>query len=394
MKLCLLFCVPLLLTAQTHGFFEGSGDIGTVLHPGSVAFDGSAERYTITASGENLWGTADAFYFVWKKVSGDVTLTADITFPQAGGDPHKKAVLMVRQSLGADAAYADVATHGNGLTSLQARDAKGAATHEIQSNLSGPRRLRLVKQGDYFYMQLAPQSGEPSMAGGGMKVPLTAPFYVGIGVSAHNKDAVEKAVFANLVLEPAARAKQPTIYSTLETVNVASTDRRVSYVSTHLLETPAWSPDGASLIFTDEGRAVRIPVEGGKPEPSDAAIHAAAKEVSPDGRYLYFASARSGKSQIWRALADGTDPEQVTNDEWSNYFPHLSPDGTRMVFLSSAKGAQQAPHNEDVELRVMTFATKASKTLAKLIGGRGTLDLPCWSPDGKRVAFVSYQIVY
>jgi len=65
-----------------------------------------------------------------------------------------------------------------------------------------------------------------------------------------------------------------------------------------------------------------------------------------------------------------------------------------MVFLSSAKGAQQAPHNEDVELRVMTFATKASKTLAKLIGGRGTLDLPCWSPDGKRVAFVSYQIVY
>jgi TolB protein len=89
------------------GVCEGRGDIGTVLHPGSVEFDGAKDAYTIAGSGENMWFGKDAFQFAWKKASGDVTLTADISFLGKGVNEHRKAVLMIRQSLDADSPYAD-----------------------------------------------------------------------------------------------------------------------------------------------------------------------------------------------------------------------------------------------------------------------------------------------
>src|SRR5713226_2724121 len=114
------------------GIFEGHGDVGTVLHAGSVEYDAAKGTYTIAGSGENMWFGKDAFHFAWKQASGDVTLTADISFIGKGVQEHRKAVLMIRQRLDADSAYADVALHGNGLTSPQYREEKGAATHEIQ----------------------------------------------------------------------------------------------------------------------------------------------------------------------------------------------------------------------------------------------------------------------
>ncbi len=127
-----------LVHAQTAsspvGTFEAHGDVGTVLHKGSVEYMSANQSYRITGSGENIWPTTDAFQFAWKKMSGDISITADISFRKyRGGTAHKKAVLMIRQSLDADSAYADVALHANGLTSLQLRDEKGAATHEVQS---------------------------------------------------------------------------------------------------------------------------------------------------------------------------------------------------------------------------------------------------------------------
>ena len=136
-------------TAKTAlGSFEGHNDVGTVLHAGSVAYDPAEQTYTLSGSGQNMWFAADAFQFVWKKMSGDVTLTADISFLTKTGNEHKKAVLMFRQSLDADSVYADVALHASGLTSLQFRDERGALTREIQSNVSGPKRLRISKRGD------------------------------------------------------------------------------------------------------------------------------------------------------------------------------------------------------------------------------------------------------
>ncbi len=136
--------------ASALGAFESHGDVGKVLHPGSVEYDAAKKSYTIAGSGENMWFGADAFQFLWQKMSGDATLTADIAFLGSGGNRHRKAVLMIRQSLDTDSVYADIALHGDGLTALQFRDEKGALTQEVQSLISAPKRLRIEKHGAYF----------------------------------------------------------------------------------------------------------------------------------------------------------------------------------------------------------------------------------------------------
>src|SRR4051812_45096461 len=133
--------------AGAVGAFESTSDVGAVLHAGSAEFDAARGAYTLAGSGDNMWAAKDAFRFVYKRMSGDVDLSAGVAFLGAGTDPHRKAVLMVRQSLDEGSPYVDVALHGDGLTSLQFRDAKGAATHEVQSNIKGPGFLRLEKRG-------------------------------------------------------------------------------------------------------------------------------------------------------------------------------------------------------------------------------------------------------
>ena len=107
---------------------------------------------------------------------------------------------------------------------------KGAATHEIQSNISAPSQLRIEKRGNYVYMWLGARGEKLRPAGAAIRVSLQGSFYVGIGVCSHDKDAVTKAVFSKVELKPLAAVKsseKPTLYSSLETINIASTDRRV-----------------------------------------------------------------------------------------------------------------------------------------------------------------------
>ena len=111
--------------ASSIGIFEGHGEVGTVLHPGSSAYDASQRSYTLAGSGENMWFNADDFQFAWKKMSGDVALTANVSFVGTGGNAHRKAVLMIRENLDSDSVYADIALHGDGLTSLQYRATRG-----------------------------------------------------------------------------------------------------------------------------------------------------------------------------------------------------------------------------------------------------------------------------
>ncbi|HTX37172.1 MAG TPA: hypothetical protein VME43_19215 [Bryobacteraceae bacterium] len=390
--------LPLLLAAGAAaqsagpGIFEAHQDVGTVLTPGTAAYDASRQAYTLSASGENMWATADAFQFAWKKASGDIRLEADIAFLGQGGDPHRKAVLIVRQSLDADSPYADVAVHGVGLTSLQAREEKGAATHEVQSNLSSPQRVALEKRGPYFYMYVAGPGEALHFAGGSMRIPIQGPFYVGIGVCAHNKDRVEKAVFSNLRLSvPPTGGLKP--FSTLETVTVSSTDARVTLVSPKPIEAPVWLRERDLLVYRSGGKRFQVPSAGGTPEPAtDPAAPAPGEERSPDGKYVYFTSAKGGSMQVWRKLADGSGEEQVTHDDFSNWYPHLSPDGSRLVVLSAAKDARTPPRDADVLLRIVALASGRVTVLARLRGGRGTIDASSWSPDSKRLAFVSYQM--
>jgi len=187
------------------GIFEGHGDVGKVSHAGSLECDASKQTYTIAGSGENIWFDRDAFQFAWKKMSGDLTVTADVSFAAKGGEEFKKAVLMIRQSLDADSSYADVALHGNGMTALQYRDDAGAQTQEIRANATAPKRIRLVKRGDHFSLWLMDENGRFQPATGSARVVLKEPFYVGIGMCSHNDNALEKAMFSKVELksEPA-----------------------------------------------------------------------------------------------------------------------------------------------------------------------------------------------
>ena len=481
------------VSGQSHpaplGIFENHGDLGTVLHPGTATFDAAKSAYTITGSGDNMWFGEDDFHFAWKKVSGDVAISADVVFAGEKGNNHRKAVLMIRQSLDGNSAAVDIARHGDGLTSLQFRAAAGDNTHEVQSNIAAPARVRLEKRGDFFYAFVTGKDGKLEPAGASTKLALTGPFYVGIGVSSHDKDATETAVFSNVKVETLTTTdKKPVLYSTLETVPIAYGDRRVAYVAATHFEAPNWSRDGSYFLFNQDGGIYRLPVSGGEPArityrhtdamqqrsrhfarrhyaggqrfdggeeiawstrfPLPAARRSRSRptrhrigmagrrmdrlwplqgsadggtenfdiytipvaggdekrlttaaglddgpEYSPDGQWIYFNSERTGSMQIWRMHADGSNQEQVITSETNDWFPHISPDGKWMVYLSYEKGVTGHPPNKDVKLNLMSMTDKKTRALATLFGGQGTINVPSWSPDSTKVAFVSYEYI-
>jgi len=116
-------------------------------------------------------------------------------------------------------------------------------------------------------------------------------------------------------------------------------------------------------------------------------------EFSPDGAYIYFNSERTGSMQIWRMHPDGSAQEQMISDNSNDWFPHISPDGRWMVFLAYEKGVNGHPANQDVELRLMSLPDKKVHRLATLFGGQGTMNVPSWSPDSTKLAFVSYELL-
>lgn len=114
-------------------------------------------------------------------------------------------------------------------------------------------------------------------------------------------------------------------------------------------------------------------------------------EYSPDGKYVYFNSVRSGKMQIWRMKPDGSNPERITNDEWNNWFPHVSPNGKMIVYIAFGNDVKPGDHPfyKHVSIRLMNLETRKVTVLAHLYGGQGTINVPSWSPDSKKFAFVS-----
>jgi Tol biopolymer transport system component len=159
-----------------------------------------------------------------------------------------------------------------------------------------------------------------------------------------------------------------------------------------------WSPDGKTLAFCGQRNGefdiYTIPASGGEEVRLTTAKGLDdGPDYSPDGKYIYFNSVRSGSMQVWRMHADGSQQEQVTLDEFNNWFPHPSPDGKWLVFLSYDRSVQEHPENKDVTLRIMPLSGGKIEVLAKLFGGQGTINVPSWSPDSKKIAFVSYQFV-
>lgn len=159
-----------------------------------------------------------------------------------------------------------------------------------------------------------------------------------------------------------------------------------------------WSPDGKTIVFTrpDHGASnfFAIPAGGGAEMPLTSGTGVSDDpDFAPDGRFIYFNSDRAGGMQIFRMHPDGTGVEQITFDDRPNWSPHPSPDGKWIVFLSYEKGVTGHPVNKNVELRLLSLKDRKIKVLASFLGGSGSMNVPSWSPDSKRLAFVSYQIL-
>lgn len=160
-----------------------------------------------------------------------------------------------------------------------------------------------------------------------------------------------------------------------------------------------WSPDDRTLAYCAERNGeydvYTIPVTGGDERRLTTAPGLDdGPEYSPDGKTIYFNSVRTGQMKIWKMAPDGSGQTQVTPDDaFGDWFPHPSPDGTLIVFLSYDRSVEGHPPNKDVVLRAMPVSGGAVKTLTRLFGGQGTLNVHSWSPDSRKFAFVSYRLV-
>jgi Tol biopolymer transport system component len=487
------------------GDFEAHGDVGSPAIAGYATFNAASQLYTLSAGGVNIWGTRDEFQFAYRRIRGDFIVQAQVEFVGKGVDPHRKAGIMARSSIADfDSAYVDGVIHGDGLTSLQYRKAKGGETEQIEvAAAKGANVIQLERRGNVFIFSAA-RLGEPFEVveyKETANVPNEA--FVGLFLSSHNAEVKETAVFRNVrVIKPVKVGFQPYrdyIGSRLELLNVTNGHRSQVYSSRVPFEAPNWLPDGSALIYNasggdpatrgrlwkfdlatrtpsliDTGFAIRnnndhvlsfdgtqlaisdqstdagqstiftLPTRGGVPKritpltPSymhgwtpdgkwllytggrvpkggkdnEYDIYKIASdgsgkeinltntkglddgpEVSPDGKWVYFNSVRSGQMQIWRMTPDGKNQERVTSDhKFNDWFPHFSPDGKWIVIISYGLDIAPTdhPYYKHCYLRIMPADGSAPpKVIAYVYGGQGTINVPSWSADGTHVAFVS-----
>jgi hypothetical protein len=493
--------------AENLGPFESNTDIG-VTQKGKAELAG-AGAYRVTGGGADMWGKADSFQFVWKKMSGNMALTADVQFPGASAQTKRKAALMIRQSLDADSAYVDVAFHGNGEIAVQWRPtAAGATADTVQPEFldgTAPAHIRIERRGGRFVAMAGKPGGTLTTTPGPTDVVLQDPVYVGLAVCSHDANGLTSAVFSNVTVEtlPAGRGPMPSYRSKISIYDIRDKSIHTVYQADTVFEAPNWTVDGKYLLANSGGKLFRIPVAGANitPEPinidpslrlnndhapswdgkyigfsassptsrasqvylanadgSNAHVmvtttpsyfhgwspdgkymayvyqHPAANGIpsnydifrvpaaggesqqldsnpgyddgpdySPDGKWIYFNSDRSGTWDVWRIPADGAGPgdqkaERVTSDEMEDWFPHPSPDSKWLLFLSFPKGT--ATHNDKMagtQLRMMPMpgAHLANppqiQVVTTFFGGQGTINVNSWSPDSTRFAFVIYE---
>ena len=387
----LLLIVSVTARAETLGLFTDHNDIGEVKHAGTAAFDAATGTYTIGGSGANMWFAKDNFHYIWKKVSGDVALTATFDSITQGTEGHRKGLLMLRQSLDTDSAYIDVARHADGLTSLQFRDAKGAITREIQTSVVGPQRLRLDKIGDTAYLSVGDAGGNLVPTGCSAHIALTGEYYIGLGVCAHNADEFVTVAFSHVEISAPSNAPA-AIRSIIEAIPMPSGDRRALYATNDLIEAPNWARDGSALIFNGGGRLHSLALgklpDGkpilagdGRPTPIDTGTRMKCNNdhgLSPDGTQLAISDqSKGGKSRIYLLPLTGGTPKEITPNAPS-YWHGWSPDGATLAYCAQRNG----------KFGIFTIPAAGGEE-QRLTTTDGLDDGPDYSPDGQWIYFNS-----
>jgi len=209
MRELLLVCVlaaPAFAQSGTLGAFTNSDDVGAPPIKGSAEFDASSGQYRITGSGSDIWGKADQFHYLWRRMSGDFTLTATAKFLTDGND-HRKASIMLRQSLDTDSPFIHLVIHGNGMPGVQFRSAKGGSVNTVDMPIEGPGtfKLKLVRKGSSITVWVAKDDG-PMKERGTTQNQLGSPALVGLGVASHTTTAANTVLFSNVSVEQPAPA--------------------------------------------------------------------------------------------------------------------------------------------------------------------------------------------
>jgi hypothetical protein len=202
------------------GIFQARSDVGSAVVEGSASNDTATKRYTINSAGYNVWYTRDEFHFLWNKMAGDVSLAADITFPDPNGFGDRKAVLMIRQDLDDNSKEVFAALHGAGMIQLAQRPEKGARVKDTEYRIGGrglpggespdslvtvaAKRIGIEKRGDSFSLFVSLEGEPMHQFGPPISLRIDGPFYVGIGFCSHLPDKSDAAVFSNVVLKNAA----------------------------------------------------------------------------------------------------------------------------------------------------------------------------------------------
>jgi len=470
--------------AQPIGVFDDQSDVGAVHIPGSATYDASAQSYTLTGSGTNMWVDHDEYHFVWKKITGDFIVQTQLELISEGGNGHRKLGIIARNSLDPRSAHVNACRHGDGLTSFQFRRTEGGTTEEKRFDLPGADVIQLARHGHTFIMSAA-HFGEIYKTQTIDDVDLADTLYVGIFVCAHDNTRSDSARFHNVrLIRPAKDTFKPYrdyIGSDVETLEVSTGVRKTIYHVDDSIQAPNWLPDNRHFIMNHNGKIVNfdlaqralspvdtgaqdhinndhaisfngrqlgissgsvstvyiLPVKGGSPkqittknpsylhgwspdgkyliytglrgsEPgdiyrisvkggdeqrlTDAPGLDDGSEFTPNGQYIYFNSNRTGHMQIWRMHPDGSNQEQITKDDFNNWFAHIAPDGKSFVFLSY--GAEIAssdhPFYKQVYIRKLSIDGSAEpKVIGYLYGGQGSMNVNSWSPDSKSIAFVS-----
>jgi TolB protein len=189
--------------AQTGrwGLFTNSDDVGDPPIKGSAEFDAFTAQYRIIGSGSDIWGKADQFHFLWREVSGNFAVTATAQFLTEGNE-HRKAVIMLRKNLDTDSPFLHLAIHGNGMPSVQFRNAKGDDTNTVDLPIEGPGifKLKLARVGSTITVWIA-KGGAALRELGHTNSQLGGPVLVGLGVSSHTQAASNTVLFSDVSVE-------------------------------------------------------------------------------------------------------------------------------------------------------------------------------------------------
>src|SRR5512140_806522 len=380
---CLLLAY-MTMTAGDMNQFEGTTDVGRVQLPGSVQYDSVRKVYRIAGSGENMWGNKDAFFFLWRKVNGDVTMKTTITWEGKGKNPHRKAGGMIRAGLEPDAPYVDAVLHGDGLISLQYRKTKGDVTAEVQSPLRGAASLVLERHGNQAAAAVIGTDGlEHPIAT--ITLELPGDLYAGLATCSHDSTVSETALFSDVRLDSAAPVpdEKRVVESTLEILDVASGARMVVRRAKEHFEAPNWSPDGELFYYNSGGRLFTLPVTGGTPRPLPTGFADKCNNdhgLSPNGQELVISHhGKEGKSLIYILPSSGGEPRQVT-PLGPSYWHGWSPDGKTLAYCAERNG----------EFDVYTIPVQGGEE-KRLTAAPGLDDGPEYSHDGRYIYFNSVR---